>query len=53
MSATVHLDETTPHMHLVYIPVIHTKDKEGNYIDKIFGKVEIVTDNYKMLFTNI
>ena len=35
VSATVHLDETTPHMHLVYIPVIHTKDKEGNEIDKI------------------
>ena len=35
VSAAVHLDETTPHMHLVYIPVIHTKDKEGNAIDKI------------------
>ena len=35
ISATVHLDETTPHMHLVYIPVVHTKDKEGNAIDKI------------------
>ncbi len=35
ISAAVHLDETTPHMHLVYIPVIHTKDKEGKDIDKI------------------
>lgn len=35
VSAAVHLDETTPHMHIVYIPVIHTKDKEGNEIDKI------------------
>ena len=35
MSAAVHLDENTPHMHLIYIPVIHTKDKEGNDIDKI------------------
>ena len=35
VSAAVHLDETTPHMHLVYIPVIHTTDKEGNNIDKI------------------
>lgn len=35
VSATVHLDETTPHMHLVYIPVVHTKDKEGKNIDKI------------------
>ena len=43
-------------MHLIYIPVIHTKDKEGKEIDKIccrdFGKVEIVTGNYKMLFLN-
>ena len=35
VSAAVHLDETTPHMHLVYIPVIHTKDKEGKDINKI------------------
>lgn len=27
LSAKVHLDETTPHMHLVFVPVIHTKDK--------------------------
>ena len=36
--AVVHLDETTPHMHLIYIPVIHTKDKEGNEIDKICAR---------------
>lgn len=35
VSAAVHLDETTPHMHLVYIPIIHTKNKEGKDIDKI------------------
>lgn len=35
VSAAVHLDETTPHMHLVYIPVVHIKDKEGKEIDKI------------------
>lgn len=38
VSAVVHLDETIPHMHLVYIPVIHTKDKEGNEIDKICAR---------------
>ena len=38
VSAVVHLDETTPHMHLIYIPVIHTKDKEGNEIDKICAR---------------
>ena len=35
ISAVVHLDEGVPHMHLVYVPVIHTKDKNGNEIDKI------------------
>ena len=35
ISAVVHLDEGTPHMYLIYIPVIHTKDKEGKEIDKI------------------
>lgn len=38
ISAAVHLDETTPHMHLVFIPVIHTKDEQGNTIDKICAK---------------
>ena len=35
LSAKVHMDEETPHMHLVFIPVVHTKDKIGNDIDKI------------------
>ena len=35
ISAVVHFDETTPHMHLIYIPVIHTKDKNGKKIDKV------------------
>lgn len=35
MSANVHMDEETPHMHLVFIPVVHTTDKKGNSIDKI------------------
>ena len=38
ISAAVHLDETTPHMHLVFIPVIHTKDEQGNAIDKICAR---------------
>ena len=38
ISAAVHLDETTPHMHLVFIPIIHTKDEEGNAIDKICAR---------------
>lgn len=36
ISAVVHLDEETPHMHLVYIPVVHIKDsKSGKDINKI------------------
>ena len=38
LSAVVHLDEGTPHMHLIYVPVIHTKDKNGNAIDKICSR---------------
>lgn len=35
LSAKVHMDEESPHMHLVFIPVVHTKDKKENSIDKI------------------
>ena len=38
LSAVVHLDEGVPHMHLVYVPVIHTKDKEGSDIDKVCSR---------------
>ena len=50
LSAKVHMDEETPHMHLVFIPVVHTKDKNGNDIDKIacseFWKAK---DSYRQL----
>ena len=35
LSAKVHMDEQSPHMHLVFLPVVHTKDKKGNNIDKL------------------
>ena len=35
LKPTVHMDEETPHMHLLFIPVVHTQDKKGNNIDKI------------------
>lgn len=35
MSAQVHMDEGTPHMHLVFLPVVHTTDKKGKKIDKL------------------
>lgn len=50
LSSVVHLDEETPHMHLVFIPVVHTKDKKGQDIDKIacseFWKAK---DSYRQL----
>ena len=38
ISAVVHLDEGAPHMHLMFVPVVHTKDKDGNNIDKICAR---------------
>ena len=35
ISAVVHIDEDTPHMHLLFIPVVHTTDKQENKIDKV------------------
>ena len=35
MSAKVHMDEETPHMHLIFLPVVHTTDKKENAIDKL------------------
>ena len=35
LSAKVHMDESTPHLHLIFIPVVHKKDKSGKQIDKI------------------
>lgn len=44
------MDEETPHMHLVFISVVHTTDKKGNNIDKIacsgFWKAK---DSYRQL----
>ena len=51
VSAKVHLDETTPHLHIVFMPVIHKFDKKsGKMVDKIscseFWKGK---DSYKKL----
>ena len=37
ISAVVHLDEETPHLHITFIPVVDSKDKCGNPIRKIGG----------------
>lgn len=54
ISAKVHLDESIPHLHLVFVPVIHRFDKKsGKQIDKIacseYWKGE---DSYKQLQDN-
>ena len=35
VSAKVHLDESTPHLHILFVPVVHKKDKDGKEISKI------------------
>lgn len=54
ISANVHLDEETPHLHLIFIPVVHSFDKKsGKVTDKIccsdFWKGR---DSYKILQDN-
>ena len=50
LSAKVHYDEKSPHMHLIFLPVVHTTDKKGNPIDKLacseFWKAK---DSYRQL----
>ena len=38
ISAVVHLDEGAPHLHLMFVPVVHTKDKDGKEIEKICAR---------------
>ena len=38
ISAVVHLDEGAPHLHLMFVPVVHTKDKDNKPIDKICAR---------------
>lgn len=54
VSANVHLDESTPHMHIIFLPVIHRHDpKSGKLIHKLacseFWKGK---DSYKKLQDN-
>lgn len=57
LSAKVHMDESTPHLHLVFVPVVHTKDKNGNKTKKLLvvniGKEKTVIKDYKIVFMNI
>ncbi len=58
ISAVVHLDETTPHMHLTYIPVVEGQ-KKGEAIKKIncsefwkgFNSYGVLQDNFHEFVT--
>ena len=53
VSSVVHLDENVPHMHLIYIPVVHIKDKDGNDIEKICARdFWRARDSYRQLQNN-
>ena len=38
IAAAVHLDEGAPHLHLMFVPVVHTKDKDGKEVEKICAR---------------
>ena len=50
LSAKVHYDERSPHLHLLFLPVVHTTNKKGSPIDKLacseFWKAK---DSYRQL----
>lgn len=60
ISANVHLDEETPHLHLTFIPVVDSIDRKGNKLRKIacseFWKerdsYRILQDNYYNYITS-
>lgn len=44
ISAYVHFDEVTPHIHYCFIPICQSKDKQGHDIEKLSAK-EVLTRN--------
>lgn len=42
VSAYVHMDEKTPHMHFAFMPIVVTHDREGHTIEKLSAK-EVLT----------
>ena len=44
ISAYVHMDETTPHMHFAFVPICHSIDKQGQEVEKLSAK-EVLTRN--------
>lgn len=50
ISATVHMDEGHPHMHVVYVPVVKAKDRKGKECERInCSKFWEGKDSYRQL----
>lgn len=50
ISATVHMDEGHPHMHVVYVPVVKAKDRKGQDCERInCSKFWEGKDSYRQL----
>lgn len=50
ISATVHMDEGHPHMHVVYVPVVKAKDRKGRDCERInCSKFWEGKDSYRIL----
>jgi hypothetical protein len=50
ISATVHMDEGHPHMHVVYVPVVKAKDRKGQDCERInCSKFWAGKDSYSQL----
>lgn len=45
VNATVHMDETTPHIHIGFIPVVHGKRRNGEPCDKVRHS-SLITQSY-------
>jgi chromosome segregation ATPase len=41
IGASVHMDETTPHMHYYFLPIQRSLDKQGQEIDKLNAKAVV------------
>lgn len=50
ISAVIHYDETTPHLHIVSVPIINVPQKDNYYINTETGKeVKAKSDEYNRL----
>lgn len=53
ISAYVHMDETTPHMHFCFIPICQSRDKQGHDIEKLSAKEVLTRDELKRIHGDV